>query len=175
MTETTLEESDSEDAARSAAAAASLQLRIAGHFPESFGMRFLSATSELVEAELMLRDGHTRSAGVMHGGVVMAFADTLGGAVNIMNVAPDVEWTTIESKTSFISPGLVGTRLLGKCAPLHRVRRTLVLQTHVTCAEDGRLVAVVTQTHLVMERTPPSEQIAKVCPPTNELSRHDWL
>jgi 1,4-dihydroxy-2-naphthoyl-CoA hydrolase len=57
--------------------------------------------------------------------------------------------TTIESKTNFVGPAPVGTTVIGETTPIHRGRRTMVWQTRITTAE-GKLVAVVTQTQMVL-------------------------
>ena len=130
------------------AAVEALQRRIQDQFASLLGMTFKGASTERVVAEMVVEGRHCRSDDVMHGGAIMAFADTLGGAVSIMNLPADIQWTTVESKTNFTGAAHRGTRIGGECVPVHRGRRTLVLQTRVT-AEDGRLLALVTQTHLV--------------------------
>jgi 1,4-dihydroxy-2-naphthoyl-CoA hydrolase len=115
------------------------------------GIRFLSATPERVTAEMVVREDLGNEAAVLHGGALMAFADTLGACATGLNLPEDVGTTTVESKTNFLAPAPVGTKVIGECVPLHRGRRTMVWQTRVT-AEDGRLLAVVTQTQLVLER-----------------------
>ena len=80
----------------------------------------------------------------------MAFADTLGAAATVLNLATGAGTTTIESKTNFLAPAPAGTKILGETAPVHRGRRTMVWQTRVT-TETGRAVALVTQTQLVIE------------------------
>jgi 1,4-dihydroxy-2-naphthoyl-CoA hydrolase len=57
--------------------------------------------------------------------------------------------TTVESKTNFVAPAPVGTRVIGETTPVHRGRRTMIWQTRVSTRE-GRLVALVTQTQLVL-------------------------
>jgi 1,4-dihydroxy-2-naphthoyl-CoA hydrolase len=79
----------------------------------------------------------------------MGFADTLGATGTILNLKQGTGTTTIESKTNFIAPAPVGTRVTGEATPLHCGRRTMIWQTRVTTSE-GRLVAVVTQTQLVL-------------------------
>jgi uncharacterized protein (TIGR00369 family) len=86
---------------------------------------------------------------VLHGGAIMAFADTIGAAGTILNLPEGAGTTTIESKTNFIAAAPAGGRIIGEATPLHRGRRTQVWQTRVTTA-GGRLVAVVTQTQLVL-------------------------
>jgi 1,4-dihydroxy-2-naphthoyl-CoA hydrolase len=57
--------------------------------------------------------------------------------------------TTIESKTNFLGPAPAGTKVIGDCTPIHRGRRTQVWQTRIT-TEAGKLVALVTQTQMVL-------------------------
>jgi 1,4-dihydroxy-2-naphthoyl-CoA hydrolase len=85
----------------------------------------------------------------LHGGAVMAFADTLGAAATVLNLPEGKGTTTIESKTNFVGPAPVGVTVIGETTPIHRGRRTMVWQTRITTAE-GKLVAVVTQTQMVL-------------------------
>jgi 1,4-dihydroxy-2-naphthoyl-CoA hydrolase len=119
-------------------------------FVQWLGVRFLSAAPERVTAEMLVRDDLCNPAAVLHGGALMAFADTLGGCATQLNLPEGAGTTTIESKTNFLTPAPTGTKVLGECLALHRGRRTMVWQTRVTSVE-GRLVAVVTQTQLVLE------------------------
>jgi 1,4-dihydroxy-2-naphthoyl-CoA hydrolase len=96
----------------------------------------------------MVRDELCTRPAVLHGGAVMAFADTLGALGTLTNLTDGGRTATIESKTNFISAAPVGSRIVGETIPLHRGRRTMVWQTRVTTA-DGKLVAIVTQTQLV--------------------------
>jgi uncharacterized protein (TIGR00369 family) len=61
--------------------------------------------------------------------------------------------TTIESKTNFIGPAMVGTVVRAECVAIHRGRRTMVWQTRVT-SENGKLLAIVTQTQMVLPGEP---------------------
>jgi uncharacterized protein (TIGR00369 family) len=86
---------------------------------------------------------------VLHGGAIMAFADTLGAAGTILNLPEGAGTTTIDSKTNFIAAAPVGTRIIGEATPVHRGRRTQVWQTRIT-NDAGKLVALVIQTQLVL-------------------------
>jgi 1,4-dihydroxy-2-naphthoyl-CoA hydrolase len=117
-------------------------------FAKLLGMTFTAAEPDRVAAELVVRDDLCTRPAVLHGGAIMAFADTLGAAGTILNL-PEGAWTTtIESKTSFIGSAPLGSRVLGEATPVHRGKTTMVWQTRVT-TEPGRLVALVTQTQLV--------------------------
>ncbi|MCL6643980.1 MAG: PaaI family thioesterase [Dehalococcoidia bacterium] len=128
---------------------AALQQRIQPFFPGVLGVRLTSATPERVTAELTVRDELCTVPGICHGGVLMAFADTLGAAGTVLNLPPDAGTTTIESKTNFFAPALAGTTITAECVPLHRGRRTQTWQTAIR-NPDGRLLALVTQTQMVL-------------------------
>lgn len=135
-------------------AAATLQTLTKGLFPEVLGIHILEATPERVLAELTVRDDLCTVPGVMHGGALMAFADTLGGMATALNLPPGHGTTTIESKTNFLAAAAPGMRIIAECSAVHRGERTMVWQTHIT-REDGKLIAIVTQTQMVLEpRTP---------------------
>jgi len=135
---------------------ATLEKHLAGFFPGLLGIRFHEAAPDRVRAALAVRDDLCTTPGILHGGAIMAFADTLGAVGTLFNLKPGESTTTIESKTNFLSAGKGGTTVEGECTLLHRGRRTMVWQTRVT-NPDGRLVAVVTQTQAVLEAAPKQE------------------
>ena len=119
-------------------------------FASLLGIRYVSAGKERVTAELPVREELCTRPAVLHGGAIMAFADTLGAAATVLNLPEGAGTTTLESKTNFLAPAPVGTVVLGETTPVHRGKRTMVWQTRVTTGE-GRLVALVTQTQMVLE------------------------
>ena len=119
-------------------------------FARRLGIEYVSASRDKVVAEMMVREDLCTRPAVLHGGAVMAFADTLGAAGTILNLPESAGTTTIESKTNFIAAAPLGCRIRAEATPLHRGRRTMVWQTRITTAE-GRLAALVTQTQLVIE------------------------
>jgi uncharacterized protein (TIGR00369 family) len=118
-------------------------------FAELLGIEFVSAAPDKVVAEMIVREDLCTRPAVLHGGAVMAFADTLGATGTILNLPEGAGTTTIESKTNFVAPAPAGTRVVGEATPVHRGRRTMIWQTRVSTPE-GRLVALVTQTQLVL-------------------------
>jgi uncharacterized protein (TIGR00369 family) len=128
-----------------------LRKRIEGLFGELLGIEFLEATPERIKAVVAVRDELCTLPGIMHGGAIMAFADTLGGAATMLNLPDGKGTTTLESKTNFFAPATTGGRLVAECVPLHRGRSTMVWQTRLAM-ESGKLVAIVTQTQMVLER-----------------------
>src|SRR5438132_5919549 len=118
-------------------------------FAELLGIGFVEASPDKIVAEMTVRDDLCTRPAVLHGGAIMAFADTLGAAGTIVNLPEGAGTTTMESKTNFVSPAPVGTRVIGEATPVHRRRRTMIWQTRVSTPE-GRLVALVNQPQLVV-------------------------
>src|ERR1700751_4822642 len=101
-------------------------------FARLIGIEFTSASADKIVAELRVRDELCTRPAVLHGGAVMAFADTLGAAGTILNLPEGAGTTTIESKTNFLAAAPVGTLVIGEATPVHRGRRTQVWQTRIT-------------------------------------------
>jgi uncharacterized protein (TIGR00369 family) len=127
-----------------------IQQSVSKLFPGLLGVRFLEVEPERVRASLEVRADLCTVPGILHGGALMALADTLGGVATAMNLRDGAATTTIESKTNFLAAGREGTTVVAECTPLHRGRRTMVWQTRVTSPE-GKLLALVTQTQAVLE------------------------
>jgi len=120
-------------------------------FGEFLGFKITSLTPERVTAELKARPEFNNRHGIMHGGAIMALADSLGGTATTANLKPGQTTTTIESKTNFFSAIPIGDTAFAECVALHRGRSTMVWQTRVT-RSDGKLCALVTQTQMVLNR-----------------------
>jgi len=123
--------------------------RFKGTLGELLGIRFVEASPERVVAELTYRGELTTVGGSLHGGTLMALADTVGAAATVLNLPPGAGTTTIESKTNFMAAGRSGV-VRAESTPLHRGKRTMVWQTRVT-DESGRLLSVTTQTQMVLD------------------------
>ena len=121
-------------------------------FARLLGLELVTVTPERVEAVLPVREELCTRPAVLHGGAVMALADTLGAIATMANVVEGATTTTIESKTNFFAAIPVGDTARAECTPLHRGRTTMVWQTRVT-RSDGRLAALVIQTQLVLPAT----------------------
>jgi len=117
-------------------------------FSKLLGIRFVSASRDRIVAELTVRDDLCTRHATVHGGCLMAFADTLGATGTVVNLPDGGHTTTIESKTNFIAPAPVGATLVGEATPIHRGKRTQIWQTRITV--EGKLVALVTQTQMVL-------------------------
>ncbi len=119
-----------------------------GTLAELLGIRFVEATPDRVVAELDYRDELTTVGGSLHGGTLMAFADTIGAVATVLNLPEGASTTTLESKTNFFAAGRSGT-VRAETTPLHRGKRTMAWQTRVT-NDAGRLLSLTIQTLMVL-------------------------
>jgi 1,4-dihydroxy-2-naphthoyl-CoA hydrolase len=129
--------------------AAQIQERFKGLLPDLMGIVFVELTPERVVATLRVRPDLCTTGGIMHGGSVMAFADTLGAVGTVLNLPEGARTTTVESSTKFLAGAPVDSIVTGESTAFHRGRTTMVWQTLIRSAA-GKLCAVVTQTQLVI-------------------------
>jgi len=129
--------------------AASVQEQLNPLFPGLMGVQLIEVTPERVVASMEVRSNLCTTGNVLHGGAIMAFADTLGAIGTIANLPKDAQTTTIESKTNFLRAAPEGTRIIGECTAFHRGRTTMVWQTQIK-TDNGKLCAVIIQTQLVI-------------------------
>lgn len=113
------------------------------------GVEIVEATKTRVVGKLLVREDLCTAWHTIHGGTVMAFADTLGATGAYLNLPEGASTTTIESKTNFIAPAKAGTVVTAESLPVHIGKRSSVWQTRIT-RDDGKLVAIVIQTQIVL-------------------------
>jgi 1,4-dihydroxy-2-naphthoyl-CoA hydrolase len=119
-------------------------------FAELKGVKFTEADKDRVVAKMVVRPDLCTLHHTIHGGAIMALADSVGAAATVINLPEDAKGTTtLESKTNFIGGAKEGSTLIATATPVHRGRRTQVWQTRLE-TEDGKLVAVVIQTQMVL-------------------------
>ncbi len=131
-----------------------IEARQRGYLPELLGIRFVEADRDRVVAELTIRDELRTPGGALHGGAIMAFADTVGATATVLSLPPGAWTTTLESKTNFFAAGRDGV-VRAEATPLHRGKRTMVWQTRITDGA-GRLLALTIQTQMVLGPEPPA-------------------
>ena len=129
--------------------AAEMHVWVKGLLPELMGVEFTEVTPDKVVARLAVRKDLCTIGDNLHGGAIMAFADTLGAVAAILNMPKGARTTTIESKTNFIGGAPAGTSVTGESVAVHKGRTTVVCQTTIR-SEAGKLVALVMQTQLVI-------------------------
>ena len=119
-------------------------------FANTMGVEITEATPDRVVGRLLVRPDLCTTGGTLHGGAVMAFADSLGAVGGYLSL-PDgaAGTTTLESKTNFLGAAKAGLTVIGEATPVHKGARTSVWQTRIT-REDGKAVALVIQTQMVL-------------------------
>jgi 1,4-dihydroxy-2-naphthoyl-CoA hydrolase len=126
-----------------------IQARFAGMLPDLMGIEFVETSVDRVVARMKVRPDLCTAGGILHGGSIMAFADTLGAVGTVINMPAGARTTTVESSTKFLAGAAVNTVVTAESTAFHKGRTTMVWQTLIR-NEAGRLCAVVTQTQLVM-------------------------
>jgi len=137
-------------------AAERLNERAKGTNVEARGTHFLEVSAERAVAELAFRPDLAQLTGLFHGGVILSLADETATACSVASVMPDGAWDpakfplTIQLSANLIRNTNSG-KLIAEAVPLHRGRTSMVIQTTVR-DEQGRVMAVITATLLVLDR-----------------------
>ena len=119
---------------------ASLESQLSSLLPGLMGIHLREASKDRIVATMRVRADLCTTGGVLHGGAMMAFADTLGAVGTFQNLPKGAGTTTIDSNTKFIGSAPLGTTVVGECIPFHRGRTTMVWQTLIK-SESGKLCA----------------------------------
>jgi 1,4-dihydroxy-2-naphthoyl-CoA hydrolase len=114
----------------------------------TLGISIDHATPQRVRGAMDWAAERCTIGGLLHGGAVMAFADSVGAVCAAMNLPPGAGTSTIESKTNFFR-GVRSGVVTATSVPLHVGRTTIVVQTDLT-DDRGKRVAQVTQTQAVL-------------------------
>lgn len=117
-------------------------------FATTLGIEVLEGSKDQIRARMAWDTRLCTSGGIMHGGVLMGFADTLGGTCAFLNLPEGAGTTTIESKTNFFRAVTTGY-VYATTKPLHVGRKVIVLETDMT-DDAGKRVARVTQSQMVL-------------------------
>ena len=112
------------------------------------GIEFVEVSRDRVVATLKITSNLLTTTGTVHGGTLMAFADTIGAAGAVANLTQEQSTATLESKTNFFAACHSGV-IRAEATPLHRGRRTHVWQTRIT-DEAGKLLSLTIQTQMIL-------------------------
>ncbi|HLY47989.1 MAG TPA: PaaI family thioesterase [Solirubrobacteraceae bacterium] len=123
-----------------------------GSFPGDLAIDLLEIDDDSVTGRLLVDRRHLHPGGYVHGGVWVAFADTVAAWGTMRNLAPGDNFTTVELKINVFASGRVGDELIATGAPLHRGRRTQVWEVRVMNGERLAANFVCTQMVLAAER-----------------------
>jgi uncharacterized protein (TIGR00369 family) len=125
-----------------------------GTFPGDLGIEPISISPEESRGRLAIERRHLHPGGYVHGGVWVAFADTVAawGTMSNLPAGRPVDFTTVELKTNVFAAGREGDVLEGIGRPLHVGRRTQVWEVRIN--RDDRTVAFFTCTQMILEAAP---------------------
>ena len=119
-------------------------------FAESLGLTIAVATPERVEGAMSWAPERCTTAGLLHGGALMALADSTGAVCAFLNLPQGASTSTIESKTNLFRAVREGDTATAVSTPLHVGRTTIAVQTEVR-NQDGKLVSLTIQTQAVLQ------------------------
>ena len=118
-------------------------------FAATLGITVTCYTPDEVRVQIKWSPDLCTSGSGLHGGVLMALADSAGGACAFLNLPEAARaTTTVESKTNFLRAVRGGT-VEAVARPIHIGRTIIVIETDVRDGDDRR-VALVTQSQLVL-------------------------
>jgi 1,4-dihydroxy-2-naphthoyl-CoA hydrolase len=123
-------------------------VRVEIPFASQLGIEVTEADPAEVRGTMAWAPELCTAGGILHGGALMAFADTLGATCAFLNLPEGAATATVESKTNFFRPVRKG-HVAATARPLHIGRSFIVVQTELFDAED-QPVAIVTQTQAVL-------------------------
>jgi len=116
-------------------------------FAVVLGLQIDEADADHAVARLPWREDLCTSGGILHGGALMAFADTMGAVVTFLGLPQGAGTATITSSTQLMR---AATGDVTACSSaLHRGRTTVTVQTTLYDADD-RIVAQTTQVQAVL-------------------------
>jgi uncharacterized protein (TIGR00369 family) len=117
-------------------------------FATALGIELDAAAADEVRGRLAWAPERCTAGGLLHGGALMALADTLGGICAYLNLPDGATTATISSTTSFMR-GVREGEVTGVARQLHAGRTVIVVQTDLSDG-DGRRIAQVTQAQAVL-------------------------
>lgn len=118
-------------------------------FAKHLGIELIQAEPDSLVGELMVEQRLCTLGGIVHGGAIVAFTDTLGALLAFANLPTGATTVTLEGKTNFMAPAEAGTRIRGETMLLHRGRHVMVCQTRVS-NPAGKTLAVTLQTQMIL-------------------------
>jgi 1,4-dihydroxy-2-naphthoyl-CoA hydrolase len=112
---------------------------LSGSFPGDLGVELIGIEDDAITGRLLVDRRHLHPLGYVHGGVWVAFADTIAAWGTMRNLPAGQGFTTVELKVNVFAAGVAGDELIATGEPLHRGPRTQVWEDRVNTA--GRLAA----------------------------------
>ena len=117
----------------------------------ALGITLDHATPEGVRGAVAWTEDRCTVGGVLHGGVLMTLADSVGAVCAYLNLPAGATTSTVESKTNFFRAVRSGA-VHASSRPLHVGRSFIVVQTDLT-DDGGKPIGQTTQTQAVLHLT----------------------
>jgi uncharacterized protein (TIGR00369 family) len=126
-----------------------------GFFPGNLGIELIEIDDEKVVGRLTVDERHLHPGGYVHGGVWVAFADTVAAWGTMRQLPQGHDFTTVELKTNVFAAARLGDELSAIGRPVHVGRRTQVWQVDVRRGDRAAALFVCTQIVLGPEEANP--------------------
>lgn len=118
--------------------------------PGVLGFELVSADAQTVVGRVEVQERNCTIGDILHGGAIMALADTLGALGAFLNLEPGQWTTTVESKTNFVGQAPRGQTVTATSSLMHKGRTMMLWHTELK-TEDGRQVAFVSQSQMILK------------------------
>lgn len=129
--------------------ASQIEAASAKQLPGHLGIRMLEADAQQVIGTLEVVEHLCTMGGILHGGAIMALADSLGAVGAFLNLEAGSRTSTVESKTNFLRAAKRGTTVTGTSRLVNKGRTLMLWQTEVR-DENDRLIAIVSQSQIIL-------------------------
>lgn len=126
-----------------------MQASMRDQLPGHLGIVVDSVTPDQVVGHLTVAAHLCTSGEILHGGAIMALADTLGAIGAFVNLPEGARTSTVESKTNFLRAARLGETVTATSRLLNKGRTLTLWQTEIRNAE-GKLIALVTQSQIIL-------------------------
>jgi uncharacterized protein (TIGR00369 family) len=117
--------------------------------PGYLGIELIEASAENVVGSLEIKEHHCTIGEIVHGGVIMSLADTMGAICAFLNLPQNSKTSTIESKTNLIRPGKLGDTIIARTRLLNKGRTLMLCYSEVYNSKD-QLLSVVIQSQIII-------------------------
>ena len=118
--------------------------------PGHLGVELIDATPECVTGRMVVEERVCTVGSILHGGAIMAFADSLGATGAFLNLPEGAMTTTVESKTNFLRAAKRGATVTGESRLVNKGRTLMLWQTEIR-DESDRLIAIVSQSQIILQ------------------------
>lgn len=106
---------------------------------------------DYIKGEMPVDGRHVQPFGIIHGGVSVVLAETLGSLASLMACEPGFHAVGLEVNANHLRPNPKGGRAYGHCTPV-RIGRSVHVWNIEMRRDDGELFCVSRLTTAILER-----------------------